>query len=130
MHTYICTYMHMIPMQLLTHVNMKFNTVYTTLGPPPENITVNTSASISLLVGWNESSVTTTNLSSYQVIFREEFGNEMDAIILNQTNLQNRYARTCVLFVCIHTGYLQFQNYCKKFKHPNRTINPQTPINN
>ena len=60
------------------------------VGPPPENITVNTSSSTSLLVEWSESSVTTTDLAMYHVIFREEFGDETNATVLGQPNLQNR----------------------------------------
>ena len=54
-------------------------------------------------MGWNESSVTTTDLSSYQVIFREEFGNETDAIVLDQTNLRNRYLHMYYSYTFIHT---------------------------
>ena len=64
--------------------------MYVFIGPPPENIIVNTSSSTSLLVEWSESSVTTTDLATYQVIFREEFDNEMNATILGQPNLGNR----------------------------------------
>lgn len=53
---------------------------------------MNTSSSTSLLVEWSESSVTTTDLVMYQVIFREEFDNgSMITTILGQTNLRNRY---------------------------------------
>ena len=64
--------------------------MHKTVGPPPENITVNTSSSTSLLVEWSESSVTTTDLTMYQVIFREEFDDETNATVLGQTNLGNR----------------------------------------
>ena len=64
--------------------------VHKTVGPPPENIMVNTSSSTSLLVEWSESSVTTTDLAMYHVIFREEFDDATNATILGQPNLRNR----------------------------------------
>ena len=62
------------------------------IGPPPENITVNTSSSTSLLVEWNPSSVTQIDLIGYLVMFREELGGELaNTIVLDQSNIQNRY---------------------------------------
>ena len=65
---------------------------HTCIGPPPENITVNTSSSTSLLVEWNPSSVTQIDLIGYLVMFREELGGELaNTIVLDQPNIQNRY---------------------------------------